>query len=108
MYKLEATQHENRKHHLEKIKTDVDSLKNDHKEFIKNNNLILKSQQKFRSKEHNLFTEEVNIIGLSANDGKIIQPIDSLETYAYGTSNDLVCKKENIKGSNIIKQYKND
>ena len=35
-----------------------------------------------------------------------MQSIDSVETYAYETNNDLVCKKEEIK-CNIIKQYKN-
>ena len=30
--------------------------------------------------------------------------MQSIETYAYGTSNDLVCKKEEIKCNNIIKQ----
>ena len=36
-----------------------------------------------------------------------MQSIDSIERYAHGTSKDLVCKKEGIKCSNIIKQYKN-
>ena len=36
-----------------------------------------------------------------------MQSIDIIETYAYGKSKDLVCKKEEIKCSNIIKQYKN-
>ena len=46
-------------------------------------------------------------MALSANDDKIIQSIDSTEAYAYGTSKDLLCKKE-IKCNNIKKQYKND
>ena len=29
--------------------------------------------------------------------------IDSIETYAYGTSKDLVSEKEKIKCSNIVK-----
>ena len=33
----------------------------------------------------------------SANDDKRIQSIDSVETYSYETSKDLVCKKEEIK-----------
>ena len=33
--------------------------------------------------------------------------IDSIETYAYGTSKDLVSEKEEIRCNNIIKQYKN-
>ena len=36
-----------------------------------------------------------------------MQSIDSIETYAYGTSNDLICKKEKTKVNKIIKQYKN-
>ena len=52
---LEAAQTENELNHLEKNKTDVDSIKKDKKEFIKNK-LILKTQQIFRSEKHNFFT----------------------------------------------------
>ena len=31
-----------------------------------------------------------------SNDDKIIQSIDSIETFAYGMSKDLVCNKEDI------------
>ena len=34
--------------------------------------------------------------------------IDSIETYAYGTSKDLVSEKEEMKFNNIIKQCKID
>ena len=37
-----------------------------------------------------------------------MQSIDSIETYAYGTSKDIVSEKDKIKCSNIIKRYKND
>ena len=37
-----------------------------------------------------------------------MQSTDSIETYAYGTSKDLVSDKEEIKCNNIIKRYKND
>ena len=53
------------------------------------------------------FTEEINKIALRSNDDKIIQSIDLGETYVYGMKKDLVCKKEEIKCSNIIEQYKN-
>ena len=36
-----------------------------------------------------------------------MQSTDSIETYAYGASKDLACKKEEIKCNNIIKQYQN-
>ena len=72
-HRLEATQLENKINHLEKNKLDVDSLRENLKEFIKNNNLILKSDQIFREKKHNVFTEEVNKIPLSVNKDKRIQ-----------------------------------
>ena len=34
----------------------------------------------FRSEKHNVFTEEINKIALSSNDGKRIQSIDLIET----------------------------
>ena len=86
---LEAAQIENKINHLEKNKIDIDSLK----EFMKNNKLILKTQQRFRSEKHSVFTEEINKIALISNDDKIIKLIDSIEISAKGTSKDLVCKK---------------
>ena len=62
---------------------DVGNLKDDNKEFIKNNKLILKTQQRFRSKKHNEFTEEINKIALSSNDDKRTQSIDLIETHAH-------------------------
>ena len=50
-------------------------------EFIKNNKLILKTQQGFRMQKHNVFTEEINKIALSLNVDKIKQSVDSIETY---------------------------
>ena len=51
-----------------------------HKELIKNNKLISKTQQRFRSEKHNVFTGEINKIALSLNDDKRLQSIDSVET----------------------------
>ena len=45
---LEATQIENKINHQENNKTDVDQIKKSHKEFIKNNKSILKTQQRFK------------------------------------------------------------
>ena len=103
---LELAQFENKINYLEKNKMDIDSIKENHKEFIKNNKSILKIQQKFKSERHNVFTEEINKIALSSNDDKRMQSIDLIETYAYGTRKDLVNDKEEIKCNNIIKQYK--
>ena len=60
-----------------------------------------------------MFAEEINKIALSSDDDddddddKRFQLTDSIESYAYGTRKDLVCKKGEIKCKNIIKQYKN-
>ena len=71
----------------------MNSIRENHKEVIKNNELVLKSQRSFRSEKHSLFTEEVKKIVLSANNDKRIQSIDSIETYPYGTSKNLAYKK---------------
>ena len=46
---LEATQLDNKINHPEKNKIDIDRLKKDNKEFIKNNKSILKAQPRFKS-----------------------------------------------------------
>ena len=64
-----------------KKRKEVDSLKGNHKEFIKNNKLILKTQQRFRSEKHNVYTKEIKKISLSLNDVKRIQLINWIEAY---------------------------
>ena len=87
-YCLEVSPLENIINYLEKNKTDIDSFScHKRKQRIrKNNKWILKTQQRFKSERHNVFTEEINKIALSSNDDKIMQSNDSIETYAYGTS----------------------
>ena len=103
---LKESRMENIINYLEKKETDVDCLKEDKKEFLKIR-LILKTHKTFKSERHNIFTEEINKIALSSNYDKRMQSIDSIETYAYGMSKDLICKKEEIKYISVIKQYKN-
>ena len=104
---FEATQLENKINHLEK-NIDIDCIKENHNEFIRNNKSILKTRQRFKSGEHNVFTEEINKISLSSNDDKKMQSIDSTETYAYGTIKGLVSEKEEIKYSNIKNDWEYD
>ena len=65
---------------------------------------MLKTQQRFKSE----ITDVINNMALSSNDDKGMQPIDLVETYVYGTSEDLVIEKEQTKYNKVIKQYKND
>ena len=60
-----------------------------------------------RTCSHNVFIEEINKVALSSNGDKKMPSIDSIETYAYGASKDLLCKKEKIERINKIKQNKN-
>ena len=54
------------------------------KESLFDNKVILKSQQRFRSDYHVVYTEKVNKIALSSNDDKRIQTSDRITTYPYG------------------------
>ena len=90
---LEAAQTENKTNYLEK---NVDSLKKDKKKFIKNKKLILQIQQRRQSERHSVFSEKINKTALSSNDDKRMQSIDSIETYAYGTSKNLVSDNKEI------------
>ena len=54
---LEAVQVKRKINYLRKKKIDVDSIKEDQKEFV-NNKLILKTQR-FKSERHSVFTEEI-------------------------------------------------
>ena len=44
--------------------------------------MISKAQERFKSENHNVFTEEINKIALSSNVDKSMQSIDLIETYA--------------------------
>ena len=57
-----------------------------YKEFIRSNKSISKTQKRFKSEKHNVFTEITNKIALSSNDDKRMQSIYSIETYLSGTS----------------------
>ena len=64
------------------------------KVYLFNNKTIVKSQQRFRSDHYNVCTEEVNKIALSSNDDKLLQTIDRITTYPYGTNAFKVCESE--------------
>ena len=55
-----------------------------YKESLFDGKVILKSQQRFTSDHHEVYTEEVNKIALSSNDDKRLQTYDRITTYTYG------------------------
>ena len=46
---------------------------NDYKKRLLNDEIILKSQQRFNSEAHNVYTEEINKIALNSNDDTRLQ-----------------------------------
>ena len=56
---LEATQLENKINNLEKNTLNVDNYRKNHKEFIKNKELILKSQQRSKSKKRKVLLKKL-------------------------------------------------
>ena len=74
---------------------------NDYKDCLLNNEIMIKSQQRFKSKRHDVYTEEINKIALSSNDDKRLQTFDRITSYPYGTSAGKVCKTELLNKLNI-------
>ena len=57
---------------------------NDYKNCLLKDEVILKSQQRFISKKHDVYTESINKIALSNNDDKRIVSSDKITSYLYG------------------------
>ena len=64
---------------------------NDYKNCLLKDEVILKSQQRFISKKHNVYTENINKIALSNNDDQRIVSSDKITSYPYG-----------YKGKNVL------
>ena len=64
-----------------------------YKDCLFNGEVILKSQQRFKSDHHKKYTEEVNKIELSSDDDKRLQTFDGIERYPYGTTNEMMIAK---------------
>ena len=65
-----------------------------YKDSLFNNKTIMRSQLRFKSDHHNVYTEEVNKIALNSNDNKRLQTFDRITTYPYGTNAFKVCESE--------------
>ena len=58
---------------------------------------MFRSQQRFTSYNHDVYTEEVNKIALNSNDDKRLQRYDKITTYPYRTNAFKVCESEMLK-----------
>ena len=58
-----------------------------------NNKTIYRSQERFKSYNHDAYTEEVNKIALSSNDDKRLQTSDRITPYTHGISELMLINK---------------
>ena len=63
---------------------------NDYKKCLLNDEVILKSQQRFISKKHDVDTENISKIALSNNDGNRIVSSNKITSYPYGYKGEIV------------------
>ena len=57
---------------------------NDYNKCLLNGEIILKSQKRFMSNKHDVYTENINKIALSNNDDKRIVLSNKITRYPYG------------------------
>ena len=57
---------------------------NDYKNCLFDNVKVLRSQQRFKSENHSVYTENINKVALSCDDDKRFVTKDGIESYPYG------------------------
>ena len=72
------------------------------KDCLFNDKTVYRSQQRFKSHNHDVYTEEVNKVALSSNDDKRLQTFDRITTYPYGTNAFKVCENEMLKVKDLF------
>ena len=73
-----------------------------YKDCFSKDKIILKSQKRFKSDHHNIYTEEINKIALSSNDDKRLETSDRITTYPYVTNPFKVCESEMLMVKRLI------
>ena len=90
-----------------------------YRDCLLNNKKVYRSQQRFKSCNQDVYTEEVNKTALSPNDDKTAQTYDRGKTYPYETNAFKVCESEMLNNKRFIlwkiiikrcyaNKYKND
>ena len=72
----------------------------DYKKCLLNGEVVLKSQQRFKSKGHDVYTENINKIPLSSNDDKRQIAPDKITSYPYGYNQIILKGSVGIPRSN--------
>ena len=65
-----------------------------YEESLENKQKILRSQERFKSDGHNVYTEEISKVAFSFDDDKRIIDYDGITTYPYGIAAGILCKQE--------------
>ena len=65
-----------------------------YKDLLFNNKTTKRSQLRFKSDHHNVYTKEVNKTALNSSDNKRLQRFDRVTTYPYGKNSFKVCESE--------------
>ena len=68
-----------------------------YKDSLLNNKTIMRSQLRFKSDHHNVYTEEVYKFALNSNNNKRLQTFDRITTYTYGTNTFKLLKYVKVK-----------
>ena len=79
-----------------------------YKDSFFNDEVIIRSQQRFRSDHHRVYTEKVNKIALSSNDDKRIHTYDKITTYPYGTNVFKICENEMLLKNKFFDRLNNE
>ena len=76
------------------------------KNCLFNNKTVYRLQERFKSYNYDVYTEEVNKIALSNNDDKRLRTFDGITTYPYGTNALKVCESEMLMVKDLfLKNY---
>ena len=67
-----------------------------------NDGTMLRSQKRFKSNYHDVYTEEVNTIALSSDDDKRSQAFDKVTAYPNKTNAFKVCDSKNDGSKRLI------
>ena len=76
------------------------------KNCLFHNKTVYRSQERFKSYDHDVYTEEVNKIALSNSDDKRLQTFARITTYPYGTNPLKGCENEVLMVKDLfLKNY---